>query len=79
MTESWPSLNEIQASAWIVYDRSTGKAILEKNADAVLYPASTTKIMTALLVLENLPLERMVTASETAVKLGAASSKVGLV
>jgi D-alanyl-D-alanine carboxypeptidase len=77
--ESWPSLSEIQASAWIVYDRSTKKAILEKNADAVLYPASTTKIMTALLVLENLPLEQLVTASEMAVKLGSASSKVGLV
>lgn len=77
--EAWPSLSDIQASAWIVFDSSTKKAILEKNADAILFPASTTKIMTALLVLENLPLEQVVTASETAVKLGSASSKVGLV
>lgn len=77
--QSWPSLADIEANAWIVYDRNTKKTVIEKNADAILYPASTTKIMTAMLVLENLPLESQVTASETAVKLGGASSKVGLV
>jgi len=43
---------EIVGSAGIVMDVLTGKVLYEKNAHAPLEPASTTKIMTAILALE---------------------------
>lgn len=48
------------AKGAIVIDAATGKALYEKNADDPLYPASTTKIMTALLVIEEGNLEQLV-------------------
>lgn len=75
----WPTLDEIKADAWLVLDRQTGRTVLEKNADAVLFPASTTKIMTAILALEYGHLDREVTVSKTAVNLTSGSSKVGFI
>ena len=43
----------IQATAAILVDPESGMILYEKNAREKRYPASTTKIMTALLVLEN--------------------------
>lgn len=42
-------------------DAATGKVIYEQNGDKIMYPASTTKIMTALLILENAELDDVVT------------------
>lgn len=42
----------ISAKGAILIDRKDGSAIYEKDADKRLYPASTTKIMTALVALE---------------------------
>lgn len=42
-----------QADAIYFVNLDTGKVLYEKNADKKIYPASTTKIMTAILVLEN--------------------------
>ncbi len=58
---------EISAQAAVVYDVTHGKILYEKEADIRLYPASTTKLMTALLVLEKADLNSMVTFSKTAV------------
>lgn len=58
---------EISAQAAVVYDVTHGKILYEKEADTRLYPASTTKLMTALLVLENADLNSTVTFSKTAV------------
>lgn len=44
----------VSAAQAILVDGQTGKVLYEKNADEKAYPASTTKIMTALLVLETL-------------------------
>lgn len=54
----------IQAAASILADPKTGLVLYEKNADEKRYPASTTKIMTALIVLERANLADMVTATE---------------
>lgn len=43
---------EIYADACILYDIDTSKILYEKNAYQSMYPASTTKLMTAILVLE---------------------------
>ena len=47
----------LEADAAILIDLTTGKVLYEKNADASEYPASTTKMLTAILALENLDLE----------------------
>ena len=44
---------ELSAQAAFLFDRTTGYVLLDKNADERHYPASMTKIMTALLVLEH--------------------------
>ena len=73
----WPTLEEIEGKAWLVLDCQTGETLIENNADLAAYPASTTKIMTAILALEIGGLDRTVTVSEAAVDLEAGSSKVG--
>lgn len=45
---------QITAKAAILIEASTGRVIWEKHADERHYPASTTKIMTAMLGLENI-------------------------
>jgi len=58
---------EISAEAAILYDVTNDQVVFEKNADEKLYPASITKLMTAMLVLEKANLNDMVTFSKTAV------------
>lgn len=74
----WPALNEIQSGAYIVMERASGKVLLEKEADEKLYPASTTKIVTALLGLERLKPDEIVTISAEAVNLPSGYTKVGI-
>lgn len=49
-----PAVPGVSAAQAILVNGQTGKVLYEKNADEKAYPASTTKIMTALLVLETL-------------------------
>lgn len=58
---------EINSPRAILIDIDTGRVLFQKNAYEACYPASTTKILTAILVLENCNLDEMVTASATAV------------
>jgi len=44
---------EVSAKSAVVMDANTGKILWAKNADTPRYPASTTKIMTALLLIEH--------------------------
>ncbi|MCI8512049.1 MAG: D-alanyl-D-alanine carboxypeptidase [Lachnospiraceae bacterium] len=70
---------KISAEAAVLYDATHNTFLFEKNADMKLYPASMTKLMTALLVLENAKLDDMVTFSKTAVtnlESGAVTLKV---
>ncbi|HEY8464934.1 MAG TPA: D-alanyl-D-alanine carboxypeptidase family protein [Bacillota bacterium] len=50
----------LNAHAAILMDQATGKVLYAKNSRAIMAPASTTKIMTAVLVLEQLNLNRTV-------------------
>ena len=52
------------ATAAILVDPATGTVLYESNADDTRYPASTTKIMTALLTLEKANLDDVVTIEE---------------
>ena len=47
---------DVDAESVYLINLDTGKVIYEKDADKKIYPASTTKIMTALLALENIPI-----------------------
>lgn len=53
--DAHPLLNQIISDNAIVVDRDTGQVLDEKNPDEIIFPASMTKIMTAILVIENLP------------------------
>lgn len=57
------SAPSIVAEAAIVYDMDTGEVVYEKNADAKMYPASVTKIMTTLLACESGKLDEMIAFS----------------
>lgn len=52
---------ELVGETAILIDAATGEILYEKNMHEQRYPASTTKIMTALLTLENLDLSKTVT------------------
>lgn len=57
----------INSKAAILVELSTGKILYEKNSTEKMYPASTTKIMTAIVVLENSNLTDTVTVSPSAI------------
>lgn len=57
---------EIASEGAVLYNATTGKFLYEKNANHQYYPASITKFMTALLVLENASLEDTVVFSSAA-------------
>lgn len=55
---------DVTAKSAIIIDAKSGVVLWEKNADAKCYPASTTKIMTALVLLENRKLADVITAPD---------------
>lgn len=59
--------NSIGSEAVLIMESSTGKVIYEKNGYEIKYPASTTKILTAILTIENCNLDETATASEFAI------------
>ena len=68
MAESQQEDPTPNTTAAILYEATTGTVLYEKNADEQLLPASMTKIMTAILVLEQNPqLEGEFTVSDDAV------------
>ena len=63
----WPSDISISADGGILMDINSGAVLFEKNSHEPYYPASITKILTALIVIENCGLDETVTFSNTAV------------
>ncbi|TAN43630.1 MAG: D-alanyl-D-alanine carboxypeptidase [Nitrospirae bacterium] len=57
---------EIRSRAAVVMDAETGRVLYAKNPDQRLMPASTTKLMTALVVLERARLSDVTTVSKKA-------------
>ncbi len=62
-----PSPDAMTDYGLCLMDAETGQVLWEKNADVGLYPASTTKILTTLLALENCEMDDIVTFSHDAV------------
>ena len=52
---------DIAAASAIVINASTGQVLYAKDAETSYYPASITKVMTAMLVLEHCSMDEVVT------------------
>ncbi len=77
--QNWPMGPLIGAESAVVMDVDTGAILYQKNMHAKEYPASTTKVMTCLLAVENCSLDEMVTFSHDAVfGIEYGSSNVGM-
>lgn len=63
----------LAATAAILMDFTTGKVIFAKNSSERRAPASTTKILTALVALERGELNQVITTSQNASKVGGSS------
>lgn len=76
---SWPDGPNVYAEGAIVMEASTGLVLYEKNAQKAYYPASITKIMTALLAIENSSMGEIVTFSKNAIyDVDLDSSRIGI-
>ena len=64
--KGWPTGPSIEGQSAVLMDAVTDSVLYSKNADEKLYPASITKIMTALLACENLDMNDTITMSQEA-------------
>ena len=64
------------ANTALLWDPLSNQRYFDLGADREFFPASTTKVLTALLVLENLPLDKFVMVSEHATQVP--QTKLGL-
>lgn len=77
--DGWPKGPEIKGDGAIVVDADTGNILFEKNIYEQFYPASTTKILTTLVALENGKLDDVLTVSYAADNyVSKTSSRMGL-
>ena len=76
---AWPTAPTIEAESAIVMDVSTGIILYEKNIYDKHYPASITKILTALIAIENSSLDDTVTFSHDSIfSLEYGSTHIGM-
>ncbi len=76
---SWPKGPENGTESAILMEVDTGAILYAKNINEPLYPASTTKMMTALLVAENCQMDEVVTFSDAAIdNTEWGSSRIGI-
>jgi D-alanyl-D-alanine carboxypeptidase (penicillin-binding protein 5/6) len=73
-----PPLPVIKARSAILLDLDTGKALFQLDARGRHAPASLTKVVTALVALDNLPLDQMITVPVSINQLPWDSTRMGL-
>lgn len=66
-SNAWPSGPGVYAETAVLIEASTGTILYDKKCHKKMYPASITKIMTALLAIENCKLDEEVIFSEAAI------------
>ncbi|MGH3931228.1 MAG: D-alanyl-D-alanine carboxypeptidase family protein, partial [Pseudonocardiaceae bacterium] len=77
LPEGAPALPDgISATSWLLADAATGEVLAAKDPHARHRPASTIKLLTALLVADRLPPDKIVVATEA--DAGQEGSKVGI-
>ncbi len=69
---------EVNSNAVMLLDATTGEVLFEKNAAEQIYPASTTKILTCIVALENANLDDMVTVGPDGDWSGSGYSLMGI-
>lgn len=72
-----PTPPTVTARSFVLYDDTYDVMLASEDADVPRPLASTTKMMTAMVAIEDGPLERLITVSETATLVG--ESEIGLV
>ena len=72
--QSDPVLPEVSAETWIVYDESAEVLLASWNANEERSMASVTKVMTAMVVLDNVGLDELITVPEFATVARGSSS-----
>lgn len=77
--KGWPTGPSIEGQSAVLMDAVTDSVLYSKNADEKLYPASITKIMTAMLALQSGKLEDTVTITQENVTLEEGSQVCGFV
>ena len=75
----WPIAPEVISGSVLMIEANTGAELYSKDPDTKRYPASTTKILTCLIALENCSLNETVTYSLNAVTLEEGSSSIDAV
>ena len=77
--ENMPAQPETESPSVIMIEQNTGRVLYSKNADEKVYPASTTKILTALVALEKGNLDDVITVKASTVNsIDSGSSTMGL-
>lgn len=66
--EKWPAGPKIGAQSAILMEVNTGTILYSKNIHEKLYPASVTKLLTALIAMEKCDMDEMVTFSTKAIE-----------
>lgn len=61
---------QLTAKALIVIDKESGALLYAKNPDQQLYPASLTKMMTAMVALDTYPMDRVIMINEESEAIG---------
>lgn len=74
----WPQGPSIVGEAGILMEASTGAILYSKNIHTQYYPASITKILTALIILENCEMDEMVRIPHEAVYMEDKGSHIAL-
>ena len=77
-SQNTATLPSLDAQGAVLIEQTTGRVLFEKNKDERLYPASTSKILAALVAIENGDLEETVTVGNEANLAALDGSKAGL-
>lgn len=74
----WPEGPKVMAETAIVMDMDTEEILYAKGIDEKRAPASTTKILTALLAIEKVPFETQITFTDEVNNIEAGSTHIGI-
>ena len=74
LVDGWPAMRDINEQSGYIIDADNMGVLYSKNSRATRYPASTTKIMTALLTIENCALTDKITMTSTGTEVAVSGS-----
>lgn len=74
LVDGWPQMGDINEETGYLIDADNHGVMYSLNANTMRYPASTTKIMTALLTIENCSLDDTITMTSTGTQMAVGGS-----